>query len=135
MFDDDDPFLARLRAIALQLPDAAEKVSHGRPAFFTTKVFAYYGGSVKGPPGTGGEGYVEHPTCIMVLPEEEDVSFLEQEPRAFRPAYLGAYGWFGIDLDGLDPEADEGWDEVSEWLQSSYRLTAPARLVKALDAR
>mgnify|MGYP000895616343 CR=1 FL=1 len=29
------------------LPGAAEKVSHGRPAFFTTKVFAYYGGSRK----------------------------------------------------------------------------------------
>jgi hypothetical protein len=47
MFDEADPVLDRLRALALAFPDAAEKVSHGHPAFFTTKVFAYYGGSVK----------------------------------------------------------------------------------------
>ena len=40
-FDDGDPVLARVRELALALPDAGEKVSHGRPAFFTTKVFAY----------------------------------------------------------------------------------------------
>lgn len=47
MFDAGDPLLARLRGIALAMPGAAEKVSHGRPAFFTTKVFAYYGGTTK----------------------------------------------------------------------------------------
>ena len=31
MFDDSDPLLARLRRICLALPDAAEKISHGRP--------------------------------------------------------------------------------------------------------
>ena len=45
LFDDDDPLLARVRGIALALPEAVEKVSHGRPAFFTRKIFAYYGGS------------------------------------------------------------------------------------------
>ena len=39
MFDDDDPLLAQVRALALALPEADEKVSHGRPAFFTKKVF------------------------------------------------------------------------------------------------
>src|SRR4051812_34572683 len=47
MFDEADPVLARVRALALGFPDAAEKISHGHPAFFTTKIFAYYGGSVK----------------------------------------------------------------------------------------
>ncbi len=45
MFDDDDPVLRRVREVTLTFPDAAEKVSHGIPAFYTTKVFAYYGGS------------------------------------------------------------------------------------------
>ena len=134
MYDDGDRHFQRVRELALALPEARMKVSHGRPAFYTQKVFAYYGGSVKGPAGTGSAGYVEHPRCVMVLPEEEDVVFLEQDPRAFRPAYLGAHGWYGIDLDGLDPQDVAGWDEVSEWLQSSYRLTAPARLVRALEA-
>lgn len=35
MFDETDPLLARVRGIALALPEAGEKVSHGRPAFFT----------------------------------------------------------------------------------------------------
>ena len=48
MFDDTDPVLARVREIALALPEAAEKVTHGRPTFFTAKVFAYYGGSPRG---------------------------------------------------------------------------------------
>ena len=47
MFDDDDPLLGRIRGLALAFPDAAEKISHGRPAFYTVKVFAYYGGSEK----------------------------------------------------------------------------------------
>ena len=37
---------SRLRAICLDLPDAAEKISHGRVVWFTTKVFAVYGGKV-----------------------------------------------------------------------------------------
>ena len=48
MFDDADPLLARVREIALALPEAAEKITHGRPTFFTTKVFAYFGGSPRG---------------------------------------------------------------------------------------
>lgn len=47
MFDRDDPLLASVRDLALAFPGADEKVSHGRPAFFTTKVFCYYGGSHK----------------------------------------------------------------------------------------
>jgi hypothetical protein len=48
MFDDADPVLRRVRALALGLHDAGEKISHGRPAFFTTKIFAYYGGLGEG---------------------------------------------------------------------------------------
>ncbi len=47
MFDQDDPFLARVLELGHGLPQAAERVSHGRPAFYTKKVFCYYGGSLK----------------------------------------------------------------------------------------
>jgi len=40
MFDDDDPLLERIRKLCAELPRTHEKVSHGRPAFFTKKVFA-----------------------------------------------------------------------------------------------
>jgi len=125
MFDDDDPRLARVRQLALALPGAAQKVSHGRPAFFTTKVFAYYGGSQR----IDGE-WVQHPHCVMVLLEPAERDALLAEERTFVPAYLGPSGWIGVQL----PEPDAaGWDEVAELLDASYRRTAPARLVRELD--
>ena len=125
MFEDDDPLLARVRRIALGLPGAAEKVSHGRPAFFTTKVFAYYGGSVK----VDGE-WVQHGQSVMVLPDRAEREALLTDPRVYVPGYLGAYGWIGLDLDA----AANGWDEVAELVESSYRATAPKRLVADLDS-
>ncbi len=125
MFDDDDPYLGRVRRLAAALPNTAEKVSHGRPAFFTKKVFAYYGGSLK----RDGE-WVEHPHSIVVQPDESDRRALLEDARTFVPAYLGPSGWVGIDLD-----AETDWAEVAELLDASYRLTAPARDVAVLDAR
>ena len=40
MYDEDDPLLARVRALARALPHIDQKVSHGRPAFFKVKVLA-----------------------------------------------------------------------------------------------
>ncbi|MEO2104390.1 MAG: MmcQ/YjbR family DNA-binding protein [Actinomycetota bacterium] len=125
MFDDDDPVLARVRELALALPDAGEKVSHGRPAFFTTKVFAYYGGAVK----VDGE-WVQHEQSVMLLPDPADLEALRQDERFFVPAYLGPSGWIGLDLDDRSD-----FDEVAELLEDSYRRTAGVRRVARLDAR
>ena len=123
MFDDADPYLARVRELAAALPGADEKVSHGRPAFFTKKVFAYYGGSLR----IDGE-WVQHPHAVVVLPDPDDRPALLEDGRVFVPAYLGPSGWIGFDLDeGTD------WDEVAELLDASYRLTAPKRNVQSLD--
>lgn len=125
MFDDDDPCLARVRELASAFPGAAEKVSHGRPAFFTKKVFAYYGGSLK-----VDEQWVEHPHSIVVQPDPDDRPALVEDPRVYVPAYLGPSGWLGIDL-----VAGGDWAEVAELLDASFRLTAPRRNVEELDAR
>jgi len=130
MFDDDDPVLTRVREIALALPAAAMKVSHGRPAFWTEprgKVFAYYGGSLK----VDGE-WTAHDQSIMVLLEDDEREALVDDPRAYVPAYLGPYGWLGLDLPGVD---GDGWDEVVELIDASYRRTALKKLVADLDAR
>jgi hypothetical protein len=124
MFDDDDPLLARVRGLALAFPDAAEKVSHGIPAFYTTKVFAYYGGSVK----VAGE-YHRHPQSLLVLPDPAERAALVEDPRCYVPAYLGPYGWIGLDLDSATD-----WTEVRELLDASYRRTAGAKRVARLDA-
>src|SRR5689334_22009472 len=124
MYDEREPLLARLRTIALALLDAAEKVSHGHPAFFTTKVFAYFGGAEK----TGG-GEVRHRSSLLVLSEPVDRAALVDDPRCYTPMYLGPSGWIGLDLDGATD-----WAEVAELVESSYRLTAGVRRVQRLDA-
>jgi hypothetical protein len=123
MYDPADPLLGRVRDIALAFPEAAEKESHGRPAFFTKKVFAYYGGSTR----VDGE-WVAHDHAIVFVPDPEERPALDSDVQFWVPAYLGPYGWLGLDLDdGSDLE------EVAELLEVSYRMTAPSRLVAALD--
>ena len=124
MFDDDDPLLAQVRRVALAFPEAQEKVSHGRPAFFTGRVFAYYGGSER----IDG-GWVPHDRALLVLPDADDEPALRQDPRFWTPAYLGPSGWLGIDVDERTD-----WSEVEELIGGSYRRTASARLVRSLEA-
>jgi predicted DNA-binding protein (MmcQ/YjbR family) len=125
MFSDEDPYLARVRTLAAELPESAEKVSHGRPAFYTRRVFAYYGGSHR-----DDGAWVEHGHSLVVLPDPEDRRALLDDERTYVPAYLGPSGWVGLDLDeGTD------WAEVAELLDASYRMTAPKRAIDQLDAR
>ena len=123
MFDPDDPLLERVREIALALPEAGEKISHGRAAFFTQKVFAYYSGSLK----ADGE-WVQHPQSIVVQAGKAEREVLRRMPWAYVPAYLGGAGWTGLDLG---PATD--WTLVRELVEESFRATAPARLVAQLD--
>lgn len=123
MYDPNDPLLARVRDIALAFPGSDEKESHGRPAFYTRKMFGYYGGSVKV------EGvWVEHEQAILFLPDPAERPALVADGRFWVPAYLGPSGWLGLDL-----EPDSDFDEVAELVEESFRATAPRRLVKELD--
>ena len=107
MFIDDDPGLAELRAIALGLPGAEEKVSHGRPTFRAGKIFAAFGRSEKLSPGN----HRQVPSALIFTPDPVDL-----------PA---------INLD--DPDVD--WTEIAELVDASYRLIAPKRLLAELDGR
>lgn len=115
MFDEADPWYRRVRDLALALPGARQKVSHGRPAFFTTKVFAYYGGALK-----VGREWVQHPQSVVLTGELEGVSLLRAQPGAYLPAYLGSSGWIGLDLDGR-----VDLDDLADWIETSYEFTAP----------
>lgn len=126
MFDPDDPVLGRVREIALGFPGASEKISHGRPAFYTKKVFAYYSGSVR----RGDGDWVQHPRSVMLLLDSDEKAALIGEERSFVPAYLGPSGWLGIDL----PSAPD-YIELGELLEMSFRATAPVRLIAELEAR
>lgn len=121
-FDDTDPVLARLREICLALPGADVKVSHGRPAFFTKKIFAGYGAVLKGEHHTG-----QYDQALVFMPDEEEARALADDDRFFTPAYWGPYGWVGLDLSGT-----VDWDEVAELVETSYRETAPKKLIAEL---
>lgn len=124
MFDDADPLLTRVRELALALPEAAEKITHGRPKFHTVKVFAYYGGSPRGETGD------RHDSALLFRPDPIDEPALRQDARFWEPSYLWPHGWLATDLG-----AGTDWAEVAELLDASYRATAPRRLVTELDAR
>lgn len=125
-FTADDPFLARLRTICLDLPGAAEKISHGHSNFFTTKVFATFGGVVKG-------DHSSHrwSQSVLVLPDTEERAVLLEDERFFVPGYAGPSGWIGLDFRAAPPD----WDEVAELVDASYRNTAGVRMIAELDAR
>lgn len=123
MFDPQDPHLLRLRELCSEFPEVEEKISHGRPAFYTKKVFAHYGGSVK-----TDDGHVRYDQSVLILPDEDERPALIQDDRFFHPAYLGPSGWVGMVL-----KEDTDWDEVQELLEMSYRNTAPKRAIAQLD--
>jgi YjbR len=124
MFRETDPVYQRVREMALSLPGAMEKVSHGRPAFYTRKVFCYYGASVR-----ADGAWVQHEQAVVVLLEDSEREAVLCGDGTFVPAYLGPSGWVGVDLT---PEAD--WVEVGELLEASFRRTAPSGMVARLPA-
>jgi len=126
MFDDDDHVLARLREICLALPGADVKISHGRPAFFTKKIFAGYGAVLKGQHHSG-----QYDHALVFMPDPGERAAFDQDDRFFTPAYWGPSGWLGLDLAGGDVD----WAEVAELVQDSYRATAPKKLIAELDER
>lgn len=130
MFEEGDPWLGRLRDLCGRFPGCFEKVAHGRPTFRAGekgKVFAYFGGTVKGAPGAP---HARHDASLLFYPDPAEVAAIDSDARFWVPAYLGPSGWRGLDLDGEDLD----WAEVAELVDASYRQVAARNLVEQLDA-
>ena len=115
---DPDAVLATLRGLALALPKAAERHSHGSPGFFIEggKFFAYFSHNHHGDGDTA--------VCVKTSGRDEQDMLIEAAPEIYSwPAYIGPSGWIAIDLGG---EVD--WTLVDERLKSSWRLVAPKKL-------
>ena len=112
--------LARVRAIALLLPDAEERESHGQPTFFVAgKQFAQVRDDHHG------DGLTV--VCVRTSGTDEQAMLIEAAPATYsRPAYLGTSGWVGVNLAG---EAD--WPLVEDRIARSWELAAPQRLLEA----
>jgi len=116
----DDP-VERLRRIALALPEATEKVSHGEPSFFCRKQFVAVDDHHHG---------ADHLAFWCPAPPGAQQELIAEAPeRYFRPPYVGHRGWVGVRIDN-DPD----WDEVAELVRDAYRQVAPKTLVARLDA-
>ncbi len=118
-----DP-LTRLRKLCLALPEAHEVEAWGEPTFrVRNKLFAMHS-SASNHHG-GGRAAV----WCKAAPGNQDLMVRAAPERFFVPPYVGPSGWIGVRLDdGTD------WAELAELLRDSYRLTAPKRLLAALDA-
>ena len=126
MFSDEDMGLAEVREIALGFPGAFEKISHGRPVFCAPKMFAIYGGSAK---SDNGGDHIRYPHSILVKVDDSEREALVQDRRIFYPAYMGPYGWLGLDFAAAKPD----WAEVRELVDASFRMVASKKLVRELD--
>lgn len=119
--------LARVRALALALPETDERESHGSPGFRvggdkTGKYFAYFADQHHGTP------YIA--LLVRTGGMDELLNLVESQPEVyFKPAYYGASGWVGIILNRPGVE----WDAVADWLQRSWRSVAPKRLTRMMD--
>lgn len=125
---DADWIVARVGALALALPEADARNSHGAPGWRvggekSGKFFAYV--SVR----HHGEDAVA--LLVKTSGADEMAALIENEPDIYyRPAYYGASGWIAYRLDrhGVD------WDHVADWLAKSWRAVAPARLTRLMAA-
>jgi len=126
--NDPDYLYAKIRELALALPETHSRESHGSPGFRvgtekTGKFFAHFSQQHHGS---------EHiAVLVKTSGMDELLDLVEAQPETyFKPAYYGASGWVGLVLNR--PNVD--WIHVADWLERSWRGVAPARLTKLRDA-
>lgn len=117
----DQQILEQTRSVAMALPCATEKLSHGEPTWFVDgkKSFAmfcnYHHGMRLGI-------WIAAPAGVQEMLIQSDGDTF------YRPPYVGPRGWVGINLDG---EVD--WEELADLLKEAYRHVAPPKYLRALS--
>ena len=115
--------MARLERIVARLPEA-ERVDveawGGEPTFRVRgKNFVFTDQSARG--------------LSVKLPKEEAAAVVATDPGAAPTGYgLGRHGWVSVQVA---PRAGQSrWEQVEEWVRTSYTLVAPKRLAKIVLA-
>lgn len=122
-----DELLAKLREICLVFPEAVEAGGVGAPSFkVRDKIFA-----MQHKMGEASDRQYDRPSLwVKGLPGAQEMLIGSDPERFFRPPYVGHHGWVGAYIDR--PDVD--WDHLAALVEESYRITAPKRLIKQLDA-
>jgi predicted DNA-binding protein (MmcQ/YjbR family) len=114
--------MARLEANALALPEA-ERVDieawDGEPTFRVR-----------------GKNFVftdpEATSITVKLPKDEAEAVVASDPDASPTGYgLGRHGWVSVVVGTADAER---WQQVEEWVRTSFTLVAPKTLAKVVLA-
>ena len=72
-------------------------------------------------------------SLTVKLPKDEAAAVIATDPRAKPTGYgLGRHGWVSIEV-GDRADADR-WQQVEEWVRTSYTLVAPKALAKIVIA-
>lgn len=116
----DHPTLARIRDIALLLPEVEERPSHGQPTWFVANTqFAQFGDDHH----RGDRSVV----CVRTSGADEQAMLIETAPEVYStPAYLGSAGWVAMKLGD-----DADWVLVEDRIARSWELAAPRQLLEA----
>ena len=125
----EDHLLARVREIALALPEVTERVSHGAPCFFVAdkRPVCYFHDH------HGGDARVTL-WCPAPSGVAEKLALAEPE-RFFQPAPSknGVFNsWLGVVLEPLRDQTID-WDEIAAVIEEAFRTVAPLRLVNEFD--
>ena len=60
------------------------------------------------------------------LPKEEAAAVVATDPAVESTGYgLGRHGWVSVTID-----ADSDWQQLEEWVRTSYTLVAPKKLAR-----
>jgi predicted DNA-binding protein (MmcQ/YjbR family) len=111
--------MARLEAIVADLPEAQRvdiEAWDGQPTFrVRNKNFVFTD--------------IDATSMSVKLPKEEAAAVVASVPGAEPTGYgLGRHGWVSVPVT---PDGDaDGWDQVTEWVRTSYTLVAPKKLAK-----
>lgn len=109
--------LRRVRAVALALPEATERVSHGSSSWFVGRapMFASFDDHHHG---------ADHVAVWAAAPGGVQGALVAEDPGVyFVPPYVGGRGWIGMRLDDATD-----WGAVEDLLADAWQGLAPTRI-------
>lgn len=117
---------SKVDALASKFDEVGRKTSHGSPGWSvggekSGKLFAIIADRHHGEDAVG--------LLVKASGPDEMTGLIEAQPDVYYwPKYYGASGWLGLKLNRRDVD----WDQVRDWLERSWRASAPPRLTKLM---
>ena len=111
--------MERIEAIAARLPEAVRvdiEAWGGEPTF-----------------RVNGKNFIftdpEASSVSVKLPPEEAAAVVDSDPLVEPTGYgLGRHGWISVRIPGRTSRGR--WEEIEEWIRTSYTLVAPKKLAQ-----